>query len=406
MPEGWCWTTIEEISKSIFYGISESAKSSGNYKLLRITDIQEGQVDWSKVPFTDFDVKKADQYLLSPGDILFARTGATVGKSYLAVTVPNNAIYASYLIRIRYSNLMCPQYVKFFFESGYYWEQISNSSVGVGQPNVNGTLLGKLRIPIPPAAEQLRIAEEALKLINIIDKVDSNAEAINKNIMAAKSIILNLAIHGKLVPQEPSDEPAIAFLKRINPIFTPSDNLHYEGIVPKGWQLCQLSDIFDVTMGQSPEGNSLNTMSGIEFHQGKICFTEKYLSKSEVLTSSPTKYAISNSLLCCVRAPVGVFNITLRKICIGRGLCALTPRSDSVELDYWFYALSSYRDYYEDKATGTTFKAISGEVIRNTMVLLPPELEQRRILKRITELFSILDQISNPIDSTEQVLNS
>lgn len=159
-------------------------------------------------------------------------------------------------------------------------------------------------------------------------------------------------------------------------------------------------------MGQSPEGNSLNTMSGIEFHQGKICFTEKYLSKSEVLTSSPTKYAISKSLLCCVRAPVGVFNITLRKICIGRGLCALTPRSDSIELDYWFYALSSYRDYYEDKATGTTFKAISGEVIRNTMVLLPPELEQRRILKRITELFSILDQISNPVDSTEQVLNS
>ena len=164
LPRGWAWSTIEDISNCILYGVSESAKSTGSYKLLRITDIQEGKVDWDKVPFTDFDENKAEKYLLNDGDILFARTGATVGKSYLTSEVPQAALFASYLIRVRYSNLMSPQYVKLFFESGYYWEQISSSSVGVGQPNVNGTSLGKLKIPIPPVAEQHRVAEEAYKL--------------------------------------------------------------------------------------------------------------------------------------------------------------------------------------------------------------------------------------------------
>ena len=112
-----------------------------------------------------------------------------------------------------------------------------------------------------------------------------------------------------------------------------------------------------------------------------------------MLTSAPTKLATSNSLLCCVRAPVGVFNITERTVCIGRGLCALTPRLNGVELNYWFYALSRYRTYYEEKATGTTFKAISGDVIRNTIVLLPPINEQRRILSAVNGYFAILNQI-------------
>ena len=83
IPESWAWTTIQEISASIMYGVSESAKTVGKYKLLRITDIQENTVDWNSVPYTDFDTKKAESYLLQDNDILFARTGATVGKSYL-----------------------------------------------------------------------------------------------------------------------------------------------------------------------------------------------------------------------------------------------------------------------------------------------------------------------------------
>ena len=146
---------LSEISSKIVYGVSESAKAEGSYKLLRITDIQDNKVNWSTVPLTDFPEDKVGNYLLNVGDILFARTGATVGKSYLVDdSVPDNSIYASYLIKVRISHFINSDYVKLFFESGFYWQQIADSSVGVGQPNVNGTSLGNLWLPIPPFQEQ------------------------------------------------------------------------------------------------------------------------------------------------------------------------------------------------------------------------------------------------------------
>ena len=242
-PKGWVWTEIAEIASSINYGVSESAKASGKYRLLRITDIQNGKVSWESVPFTDYPEEKAKSFELSNGDILFARTGATVGKSYLVESVPSNAIYASYLIRIQYSNSISSRYLKYFFESGYYWEQISSSSVGVGQPNVNGSSLGKLKLPLPPAEEQKRITIEAQKWISIIDELENESKYLNDNIDAAQLKILDLAIRGKLAPQDPSDESAIELLKRINPAFQASDNLHYGERLPAGWTCGLFGDL-------------------------------------------------------------------------------------------------------------------------------------------------------------------
>ena len=205
VPESWEWTTIGEIASSILYGVSESAKEKGRYKLLRITDIQNNKVNWETVPFTDYDNNKAQAYLLNDGDILFARTGATVGKSYLVEGLKDSAIYASYLIRVQTSSVILPSYIKFFLESGFYWEQISLNSVGIGQPNVNGTTLAALTIPIPPYREQLRIVEETKKWLAVIDGLDVEIDILQTYITQAKSKILDLAIHGKLVPQDPND---------------------------------------------------------------------------------------------------------------------------------------------------------------------------------------------------------
>ena len=111
VPESWEWTTIGEIASSILYGVSESAKETGQYKLLRITDIQNNKVNWETVPFTNYDNNKAQAYLLNDGDILFARTGATVGKSYLVEGLKDSAIYASYLIRVQTSSVILPAYI-------------------------------------------------------------------------------------------------------------------------------------------------------------------------------------------------------------------------------------------------------------------------------------------------------
>lgn len=177
IPSNWEWTTIGEIASSIRYGVSESAKENGKYKLLRITDIQDNKVNWNTVPFTDFDDNKVSSYILQDGDILFARTGATVGKSYLVEGLSQTSIYASYLIRVQTSIALLPQYIKRFFESGFYWKQISLNSVGIGQPNVNGTTLANLLIPIPPYPEQLRIVAKIEEIFAVLDNIKESIEA-------------------------------------------------------------------------------------------------------------------------------------------------------------------------------------------------------------------------------------
>lgn len=243
VPSSWVWTTVGEISQSILYGVSESAKTQGTYRLLRITDIQDNKVNWDTVPFTDYENEKAEAYLLKDGDILFARTGATVGKSYLVNNLKEKAIYASYLIRVQTSHYVLPAFVKYFFESGFYWEQVLGNSVGIGQPNVNGTILSNLELPIPPIMEQKRIVKELGEWLSIIDKIEESKGRIQKVISLAKSKVLDLAIHGKLVPQDPTDEPASELLKRINPkAEITCDNGHYQKL-PEGWTVCQLDNI-------------------------------------------------------------------------------------------------------------------------------------------------------------------
>ena len=258
IPENWVWTTVNDISKSILYGVSESAKTKGKYKLLRITDIQDNRVDWDSVPFTDIDDDKVSSYLLHDGDIVFARTGATVGKSYLINGLNQKAIYASYLIRVKTSDAILPQYMKLFFESGYYWEQIELNSVGIGQPNVNGTILGNLNIPLPSLAEQYRIVAEIERWFTLINQIELGKTDLQAVIKQTKNKILDLAIHGKLVPQDPNDEPASELLKRINPnAQITTDNGHYPQL-PQGWAVCRIEDIVDYEQPTAHIVNSTN----------------------------------------------------------------------------------------------------------------------------------------------------
>ena len=243
IPNSWEWVTVGDVSSSILYGVSESAKAMGAYRLLRITDIQNNNVEWDNVPYTDFEKDKANQYLLDNGDIVFARTGATVGKSYLVRGVPSNAIYASYLIRIKTSKEVYPEYLKLFFESGYYWQQITEGAVGIGQPNVNGSSLGNLLLPIPPKSEQLRIVKKSHEIISLVGSLDDNIYGLQGAISVIKSKILDLAMQGKLVKQDSSDEPAVDMLRRINPkakIIT--DNPHYPQL-PDNWVLTNLESV-------------------------------------------------------------------------------------------------------------------------------------------------------------------
>ena len=407
MPEGWCWCKLEELCVFLSRGKSPVySETSKEYPVFaQKCNLKEGGISLEKALFLNPDTlpKWPTEYRLKTGDVLVNSTGTgTVGRTRLfneQVLGPYPFVVPdSHVSVIRTFSQISSEYVFILLSSEYGKQYFAENLAGsTNQKELYITTISEFQVPLPPAIEQMRIAERVFSFEDNIKNLDDEKIRIQAFVESAKAKILDLAIHGKLVPQDPSDEPAIELLKRINPTFTPSDNLHYEGIVPAGWQLCQLSDLFKITMGQSPDGSSLNHKSGIEFHQGKICFTEKYLTESGIFTSCPTKCAEPNSLLCCVRAPVGVFNITTRRICIGRGLCSLSPLDLDVDIEYWFYALCSLTEYYEGKATGSTFKAISGDIIRNTVIAVPPKMEQKRIREQITRLFSVLKEVADTI---------
>ena len=400
LPEGWCWTTIGEVSSSILYGVSESAKETGAYKLLRITDIQDNKVNWDSVPHTDFDKEKALNYLLQDGDILFARTGATVGKSYLVSGLTEESIYASYLIRVQTSQLIFPEYIKRFFESGYYWEQITLSSVGIGQPNVNGTTLANLNVPIPPYKEQLRIVEETNRWLAIADILDENTGHVCKAIESAKAKILDLAIHGKLVPQEPNDEPASVLLKRVNPKAVAScDNPHYEN-VPNGWIMLKGKYLFESMKSTKPTEEFFKyiDIDSIDNRIGIV--TAPKVLPSQNAPSRASRYTCKGDVLfSMVRPYLRNIAIVPENNCIastGFFVCHPIPVM-TAEFCYFLMKSSYIVDGLNQFMKGDNSPSINNANITDWIYPIPPLEEQNRIVKKIKKLYGTIDCIAEAL---------
>ena len=417
VPSNWVWTTVNNISKSILYGVSESAKPKGKYKLLRITDIQDNQVNWNTVPFTDFDEYKVSSYILRDGDIVFARTGATVGKSYLIKGLIQKAIYASYLIRVQTYDLILPEYIKLFFESGYYWQQIQLSSVGIGQPNVNGTILGNLNLPLPPYAEQKRIVAEIERWLSFIDIIEKEKGDLQTIVKQTKSKILDLAIHGKLVPQDPNDEPAIELLKRINPDFTPCDNGHYPFAIPNGWIGCKLNDLcMFLSRGKSPKYSENDKTYPVfaqkcNLKEGGISLEQARFLDPSTIDKWDSKYKLQIGDILVNSTGTGTVGRTrlFDGNCLGKypfvvpdSHVSVVRTFEEINSKYVFAYMSSLfvQHYLEDNLAGSTNqKELYIGVLENLFFPLPPFAEQQRIVSKIKELFLTLDSIQKALEA-------
>ena len=236
LPNGWEWCNLEDIVCELKYGTSEKSLSVGKIAVLRMGNITNvGTIDYSNLVYSsnNEDIKL---YSLEKDDLLFNRTNSSewVGKTAI-YKKEQPAIYAGYLIRIR-PILIFSDYLNTVMNSSYYRNWCYNVKTdAVNQSNINAQKLSQLMIPIPPLKEQERIVVEVTKWISLIDTIKNSKEDLQTTIKQAKSKILNLAIHGKLVPQDPNDEPAIELLKRINPDFTPCDNGHYSSMIANGY---------------------------------------------------------------------------------------------------------------------------------------------------------------------------
>jgi restriction endonuclease S subunit len=197
IPEGWEWCRLQDVANKIHYGFNASAKpEKSDVKLLRITDIQNNTVNWKTVPGCDYLEKDLKSYSLNNNDILIARTGGTIGKSYIVKDINVISLFASYLIRIVPNFKLNADFLKLFFESPFYWKQLHEAAWGAGQPNVNGTSLSKLALALPPIEEQKEIVKKIESLFKICDALEEQIEQSKADSEMLMQAILREAFEG------------------------------------------------------------------------------------------------------------------------------------------------------------------------------------------------------------------
>ena len=242
VPESWVWTTIDELCDVVRGGSPRPAGDEKYYNgaipFLKVADLTKD--DGIYVYKAEYTIKEAGlkkTILVNEGTLLLTNSGATLGVPKITTfpTTFNDGI-AAFL----YMNREVQLYLYWFIKSKT--DSLRKIDQGAAQPNLNTDLIKSIPIPLPPLTEQFRIIKEIEHWFALIDQIEQDKADLQTIIKQTKSKILDLAIHGKLVPQAPNDEPAIELLKRINPDFTPCDNGHYTQL-PNGWCECQLENI-------------------------------------------------------------------------------------------------------------------------------------------------------------------
>ena len=378
LPNGWEWCNLEDIVCELKYGTSEKSLSVGKIAVLRMGNITNvGTIDYSNLVYSsnNEDIKL---YSLEKDDLLFNRTNSSewVGKTAI-YKKEQPAIYAGYLIRIR-PILIFSDYLNTVMNSSYYRNWCYNVKTdAVNQSNINAQKLSQLMIPIPPLKEQERIVVEVAKWISLIDTIKNSKEDLQTTIKQAKSKILNLAIHGKLVPQDPNDEPAIELLKRINPDFTPCDNGHYTQL-PEGWAICKMKQITSITNGKSQKNvETLNGIYPIYGSGGVIGRANQYLCIAGS-TIIGRKGTINNPIF----VEEHFWNVDT-----AFGLKA----NDAILDKYLYYFCLSFDFSKLDKSTA--MPSLTKTSIGNVLIPIPPYKEQERIVAKIDMVLDTMNEI-------------
>ena len=275
------------------------------------------------------------------------------------------------------------QYIKYFFESDTYWNQITDKSVGIGQPNVNGTSLKTLLIPLPPLAEQHRIVQIAEQLLTIIDTIKLLQEELKDLVKQTKNQVLNYAIAGKLTYQDPNEEPAEELLKRIGK--TTATDTPYEKL-PEGWACTQLQVLCQLLDGEKKEAVSLPYLD-VAFLRGR---TESNYKESG-------RYIPKNTHLILVDGEnSGEIFTTTTEGYQGSTLKILNI-SKEINEQYLFYVLKKEQQLFKESKTGSAIPHLNKKLFKELKVLLPPLVEQHRIVQQIETFFASFDQIEKEL---------
>ena len=390
VPSSWGWTTLGEIGnwqagatpsrlRKDYYG--------GNIPWLKTGDLNDGYISDIPEYITETALKETSVKLNPKDSVLIAMYGATIGKvgilSFPATTNQACCACTDYLVK--------KMYLFYFLLANR--EKFIAMGGGGAQPNISKEKIVSTLIPLPPKQEQSRIVEGIEHWLSLVDCIEKNKDNLQRTIKKAKSKILTLAIHGKLVPQDPTDEPATELLKRINPkAEITCDNGHYQKL-PEGWAVCCLENVAKVLDNLRKPINSNERNSRIaNKHEnelfpyygatGQVGFIDDYLVDGTFLLLGEDgapfldKYAIKSY-------PIK------GKCWVNNHAHILEPQCD---FDYLMYYLNHVD--YKDYVNGSTRLKLTQSDMRSIIILLPPLTEQKRISVKVKYLFRLLDSIA------------
>ena len=399
VPDGWCWTTLGEIGnwqagatpsrmRKDYYG--------GNTPWLKTGDLTDGYICEIPETITDKALEETSVKLNPTGSVLIAMYGATIGKigvlTFPATT--NQACCAC----VDYK-AVTQKYLFYFLLS--YKEEFVKMGGGGAQPNISKEKIISTLIPVPPIAEQNRIADVIERLIAFIETIDLNQGRLEQSLKLCKERILDMALSGKLIPQDQDDEPAIELLRKINPSFAPTDNRHYENIelsIPEPWCWATVGDVFNHNTGKALNSSNHSgimmdyiTTSNLYWDRFDLStvkqmpFTEKDLEKCTV-----TK----GDLLICEGGDVGRsaiwnYNYDIR---IQNHIHRLRGKAN-ICVRYFFYVFMLYKQRNYIGGKGVAIQGLSSRDLNRLVIPLPPLNEQYRIAKSVDNLFSTIDNI-------------
>ena len=383
VPDNWVWMTLGEVGTWQSGGTpSRSNKTyyGGNIPWLKTGDLNDGLISDIPESITEEAVANSSAKINPAGSVLIAMYGATIGKlgilTFPATTnqaccacIEFNAITQLYLFYFLLS-----QRNGFIAKGG-----------GGAQPNISKEIIVNTFIPLPPLSEQQRIVMEIEKWFALIDQVEQGKADLQNTIKQTKSKILDLAIHGKLVPQDPNDEPAIKLLKRINPDFTPCDNGHYTQL-PEGWTVAPMQVLCSLVDGDKQNGIERTNLD-VKYLRGE--------RDAKTLTSG--KYVTANSLLILVdgensgevfRTPIdGYQGSTFKQLLI----------NENMNEEYVLQIINLHRKVLRESKVGSAIPHLNKKLFKAIEVPIPSYKEQQRIVMAINIAFKQLDLITESL---------
>ena len=410
LPEGWEWCRLKEITTELKYGTSEKSSLEGKIPVLRMGNITtNGTIDYSNIVFSsnEEDIK---EFLLTKGNLVFNRTNSSdlVGKTAIyRGEMP--AIFAGYLIKIALLRVN-PEYTNLVMNSSYYRKWCySVKSDAVNQSNINAEKLSNLLIPLPPLAEQHRIAPKVEQLLAIVDTIEQLQEELKALVKQTKNQVLNYAIAGKLTHQDPNDEPAEELLKRIGKTTTTAADTPYEKL-PKGWAWCRLGEVANIISGVSYNkkdisNNGIRILRGGNIQNSKVLILEDDIFISENYKNETNSVKIGDIVIVAstgsnlLIGKAGFIKKDLDNTQIGAFLRIIRPISDICSFLQLIFISDFYRTYIRDLAKGTNINNIKNEYLTEFIIPLPPLAEQHHIVEKIENYFSFLDTIEIQINN-------